>query len=431
MARENGLVFRYLFFILILQIFTPGVRAGEPADSTESSQFRDIISQALKFSPELKSFQASLKSLQSEIRTSALGPQSEIEFEVEEFGLDGGSISDSEMTVIWGRELEPSTLRQKTIALAKRTYEQQKALGLDQILQFLGNVSRVYFDVAGREMELTLASETVSLAAEMLEVARNRVSTGAAPGLEEERSQMEYDLALIHESKAKNTVYAAKSKLASFLNCPVEKIEVTPLKEMTSPVILSYENGVQVPDDHFLIKAAEAAIEKAKAQIHIVSIESRTQLKAMAGFRHNGDLSENSFLMGFSIPLGTGRRNQSKRETARSLLTAQEHSLKAREIELKRTIDQALLQVKAAKSEFSAIENLMLPAAERIFKSVKEGYLRGELKYTDLLVAKQSLVDVAGQRVAALLALRLALLELDMANGGSKTMKDVISEALK
>jgi outer membrane protein TolC len=431
MNATNHMRIICFFGALVTVLALPSSGTAQELKFYETKEYEEVISRALAVSPQTKALKASIKAIESDVRTAHLGTQSEIEFEMEEFGLDGSSVSDSEMTLMWAKEIEPKNLRNERISLSERLLHEKKALFQNELLGFVSEVSQAWFEVAGKRMELTLAEETVALAQEMLTVAKNRVNTGAAPGLEEERSQMEYDLALINEGRAKNDLNGALAKLGSYLQLTNKEMVVPELKyPITATTELDILEGKDL-DNHPLIEAATLAIERAKSEELVTSYEGKTPFKTMAGFRHVGETSDSSFVLGFAIPLGTGRRNQSKREAAKWAVKEEENRLKEQQIELARNQEQAILLVKAAKAEFSSVENLLLPSVKRIFNSVKEGYLRGELKYTDLLVAKQSLVDVASQRVSALLNLRLALLELDIANGGSQSMKDAVSEVLK
>jgi cobalt-zinc-cadmium efflux system outer membrane protein len=412
--------------LLLFPALVPFSWAAEDA-FYEPGEYQTALKQALNFSPRLRAERASLQALTEDIRTASLGPQAEIEFEMEELGLDGSSASDSEMTLLWAKTMEPSGLKNSRKAVASKALLEQKARVKGGLLQYLGEVSTAYFDVAGKKMELTLAQETLNLSKELLEVSRNRVKTGAAPGLEEERSEMEHDLARITKTRCENALNNAVVKLSTYLGTSPDEVKA---REFQAPQTFAPLSNDAI-ENHPLLQAARLAIDTSKEEFTLTSFEGRTQLRTVAGFRHVGETSDSSFLVGLSVPLGTARRNRSSKAAVKWNIKRDEETLQNEKLALMRQRKEASIAVKTAKTEYLSIENLLLPSAERIFRSVKEGYLRGELKYTDLLVAKQSLVDVAKQRVAALITLRAALLDFDLANGGSASMKKAIEEVIR
>jgi cobalt-zinc-cadmium efflux system outer membrane protein len=398
----------------------------------------DIIQKALQVSPDVKVISASIKAKTAELRTSALGPQSEIGLEIEDFGIDGPDFFDSEMTLSFARDIEPSSLRNRKRQAAESALNKSTAMHTNELLLYVQEVSASYYEVATRQMKLDLSKETESLAKEMLKVAKNRVSAGAAPGLEQERSEMEYDMALIDVKRAEKELHCARVKMASFLDLKEEELPEIDAKNSapfeSTLLHLEQSRGNNEENDgemHPLVEAARHSIAEAELTTAIINLESKPIFKTSFGFRHTGDTSDNKLIMGFSVPLGSARRNQSKMETASWLLEEEKKNAVATKVKLTRELEQKTLEAIAVSHEFKAIETRILPAAERIFQSVKEGYLRGELQYTDLLVAKQSLVLAAEKRVTALSDLRLALLNLEIARGGSIEMKNAIREVLE
>jgi len=414
-----------------------------------SNTYLKILEKALIVSPQVKAVTASINVKKAELRSANLVPQAEIEFEAEEFGIDGSDFLDSEMTIYYSREIEPKSLRSKKRIVAESSLKKARLIYTNQLLLYIKEISKSYYEVVLKQMELDLVRETEELAKEMLKVAKNRVSAGAAPGLEQERSEMEYDMALIDVRRAEKELYNGRVKLASYLNIsedglpPINENQLPPISEhkctenhcftsnSTNFSIHKKDTSIQLTNNkHPLLMASAESVEEARLSTEIIHIESKPVYNTTFGFRHVGETADNSFIIGVAIPLGSSRRNQSKIEAAKWLVKEEENNLADTKIRLTREIQQNILQEKTIRSEFNAIENRILPAAERIFQSVKEGYLRGELKYTDLLLAKQSLVAAAKQRVTALSGLRLAILDLEIAYGGTREMKKIIEETL-
>ena len=391
-----------------------------------------ILERAIAVAPEVETAKASLSEAAANIISAKVTPQPELEFEMEEVGIDRPGISDSEMAVTWSRDIEPKRRRRLRINVAKAEGNVNKAQLRTELLVYLYEVTEAFYEVAAKDLKLQLAKEQEKLAQDLLDVAKKRVRAGATPGLEEERASIEHAATKIDTESARLTLDAARKRLAEFLNWNPNKLgslETSAIDERSVPSAKKAKEKMQLFHPELLASKEELFAQG--LSIDLARNEQLTTWRTMAGVQHFTGNSEQALVLGISVPLGNRKRNKGALLAAKAREKRVKHELQVLGRSLERKLNLALATAHRAQSILKSIDSTILPRAEAVFSAVKEGYLRGELSYADLLEARRALVGASKKRVAALIEFREAHIEVEKACGGTESLHTLVEEVLQ
>lgn len=93
-----------------------------------------------------------------------------------------------------------------------------------------------------------------------------------------------------------------------------------------------------------------------------------------AGFRSFAESDDQAFVVGLSVPLAFGNRNQGNREAARIRMLQAEDRLSAAQLELYQELLEKSSAVQAAYATVSSLENKQVPIAREAFEQASDGY---------------------------------------------------------
>jgi len=408
------------------RVFLLSVVAGCTTVTAASLDRPTALSRFLAVAPEAAVARAAVEGARARCVAARTTTAPELELEIEHPGHD-----DEEMTLSWSRDLEPRRRRSLTIAAAEEELAVERATQQAALIDGLDAVSRAFYDTVTRDGEHELAAEQQSLVDELLPVARRRVRAGAAPGLEEERASIEHAAATIAHRRAEQAAATARERLAMLLDWPVERTTDLTVALGADTPLPSFDEAVALlSTGHPLLVAAARGASAAALVQRSTRERNRTVWRSTVGVRHIRASSDRAVVLGMAVPLGTGRRNRGALLEAAAVAARRRNEQAALQRSLERALQTALADARQAHAELSAVGSDVLPRAERVFNAVKEGYVRGELTYPDLLEARRALV-VAGQtRLKALNDYRRSLLDVERALGGSEATRAAIQEVI-
>jgi cobalt-zinc-cadmium efflux system outer membrane protein len=121
-----------------------------------------------------------------------------------------------------------------------------------------------------------------------------------------------------------------------------------------------------------------------------------------AGLQRFEQTNNNALVVGLSIPIPIFDRNQGGIEEARHNLRKVEEQKKVADVKIKTELNSAYQILSASYLEAMMLKNDVLPAAQRVFDGLSEGYREGKFRYLDVLDAQRTLFDAQATYIEAL-----------------------------
>ena len=399
------------------------IKSPEPTapmkEPTGALTLRDALALALTDNPELAPFAWQERANEARILQAGLRHNPELGLQVEDV-LGTGDFSG-------GREAQITLQLSQVIELggkrAARTDVASQARGVNKSeyelkrVEVLGDVTQRFIQVVANQHALDLALTNRQLAEDALRTVQERVTAGKGSALEERKAQVALARGELLVEGARHELNAARKKLAASWrsNQPVfERAEadlfarkpVATFEEFASRISKSPEIARWVSEK----KLREAEIKLADAR-------RVPNVTAWGGTRRLEGPSEQSFLLGFSMPLQLFDRNQGGAAEARALLGRMEAEQKAAEVRLGAVLLGLYEEMAHDAHVMEGLQKEILPKAEEALAISRDGFAQGRFSYLEVLDAQRTIFDVKQEYIRAATAYHQFLVEMERLTG--------------
>lgn len=337
-----------------------------------------------------------------------------LSFESESFPngtLDFGRAQDNKYMLSqelkwWGKLSLRGTKAEQEAAISEREAAEME-------LEVLGDVARVYLEVAYDNAALALAKDNLASLQSLEQVTEVQYQAGRVPQKDVLQAQVEV-------ARFSNSILELERDRVSSIAELNRLLGRAPDAPLGDPFVSEVPEG-ESKADAFLdearksrpaIAGADLAIAKAKTGLSIAEKDWYPDVTVGGGFMDNSDGDSDGWMAtaSMNVPLWFGKRRAAEREASADVRAAEHESAD--------TVARVLFEVKDAHTRMEASRKLahtyetnVLPQAEQNLKAIEEGYRAGRVGFLDVIDARRTLYDVriAWQRSRA-----------DFAQAGSK-----------
>lgn len=367
---------------------------------------QDAIKATLQHNPQLAGYEFRVKALQGEQQTAALKPQFRASTHLENIAGSGAykGIDSGELTLALSSVIELGGQSDARLGLVTARQQQLESSQRVLTLDMLSQVTRQFIAVAAVQEQLVLLQQTRDLAEQTVTTLNKQVQAGRTPEAELLRAKAAIARAAIDVQKAEQLLKSERIKLSVFWaditpNFAGVKADLFALPEPAPlPVLLTrLENN---PD--LMLLGNEVHLRA--AELRHVQAERKPSLEWNAGVRRLQATEDSAFVMGMSMPLGSGGRasgaiatataNQAGVEQQRDAMRLQ---LEAQLLSLYEAYQQALTEVKALRSDVIPQLRQAMRATGEAFQQGRYSYLELNLAQRELLTEQLSLIDAAAR----------------------------------
>ena len=381
-----------------------GTGASLPTDPTGELFLREALAAALLGNPELASSAWEVRAREAQILQAGLRPNPELELEIEDVGgsdeLRGAR--EAQATLLLSQLVELGDKRAARIRaaelgsdLAAWDYEAKR-------LDVFTATAQAFADVLVAQERIRLTEETLNLAGDVTETARDRLRAGLAPAVEVTRGEVATSSAEVERLHAHRELDTARQRLASQWGGLEARFAraVGSLEDVVAPPPL--ESLLGRASDNPDLARWDAETAEREAILRVERSRAVPDVRVGPGVRRLAGPDETVFVLGASIPLPIFGRNQGAvAEASHRLVQAREERRGAQV----RVVTELIAAHRALAASFAEVEVLRkttLPAAESSFRGVRDGYLRGRFGYLDVLDAQRTRFATQAQYLRAL-----------------------------
>ena len=326
-----------------------------------------------------------------------------------------GSFSLRSSGTIFNGYRNTNTYKQAQLGVASSKYDLQKIE--NDISLFVVNG---YLNVLFAKENLNVANVQYEISAKQIEAVKSRFEAGVVAKGEVLNIQSTAAANLQSVIAQENVLNLALLNLAQTIQVPIDNFDVAPIELGTPSENLLYTNSDIVFEKSLLnrpeIESAKLAIESADLSIEIAksaykptltySLSAGTsyyhQFNNLLPTRFNDDFISQTadrfqYGIGFNVSVPIFNRYQTKNNVAKSEINKEIFitRLESEKIQLKQTIEQAFLDVKAAAKSYQAAK-ISLAAQEEAFKNSQQRYNFGDMTLFDFDQVRTRLVNAKG-----------------------------------
>jgi len=392
----------------------PETESAQPVETIQKLTLDKALELALRHNPDLAAYSLEVRALEASALQAGLRPNPELEVEVENFGGSreqenpDGTVNKlkrfdgSETTITLSQlfELGGKRSKRKQVAALERDL-----LGWDyetKRLDTISEVTKAFIDLLAMQEGLSLMEDLVQLSEKVFNTVSERVKAGKVSPVEETKAKVALSIIRIEQERVRRDLEAARKRLAATWRSTspvfqkvIGKLEVVapipPLEDLMNRIS-------QNPD----IARWAAEFEHRQAALDMEEAARFPDLTIGGGVKYLDESEDQTYVMGFSIPLPLLDRNQGGVLEARYRLDKAKQESSATEVRIRTALHQAYQELSTAFVEVSTLSNDVIPGAQSAFDAENEGYREGKFGYLDVLDAQRTLFDVKGQYIEAL-----------------------------
>ena len=329
----------------------------------------------------------------------------------------GGSLGLNAGYTIFNGYRNTNTYKQAQLGVASSKYDLQKIE--NDISLFVVNG---YLNVLFAKENLNVAKVQYEISANQIEAVKSRFQAGVVAKGEVLNTQSTAAANLQSVVSQENVLNLALLNLAQTIQVPIDEFDVASIELGTPSVNLLYTNSDLIFEKSLInrpeIERAILAIESADLSIEIAksnfspTVSASLSVSSNYGFNLNlpTGLSNTNFLtqmndnfgygLGFNVSVPIFNRFQTKNNVAKSKINKEIviTRLESEKIQLKQTIEQAFLDVKAAAKSYQAAK-ISLAAQKEAFKNSQQRYNFGDMTLFDFDQVRTRLVNAEGAMI--------------------------------
>ncbi|GFO56361.1 RND transporter [Geomonas sp. Red276] len=349
-----------------------------------------------------------------------------------ETGLDNGwltgSPDESTFTIALSQEFPTMGKREKRRAVARRELETFDRR-LDDSGRLLGEEVKVtFYDLVLARRRVELASRSLSLARQLLAVAKERLDAGDIPELDLNLARVEVARSEERKNEAERELVPAANRLRQQTGLePAGQLEPDDDLERTLPLpdpLRLKELALERRPD---LKALASEKGRGEAEIELAQAGRVPDLTAGIGYQRQnssfeiggvtGKQHDNLVTLKLSVPLPLFDRNQGALREAQARTGSAEARYRYLKSGIEREVETAYARLAAAGKSVALYRNGILPQLEENLKLVQEAYRLGEAGILAVIEEQRKFYEVHDGYLAALYGQRIALARLEAAVG--------------
>lgn len=361
----------------------------------DSITLRDAVTRALIFSPAVKAAFIEIDAKRGEEVQSALKPNPQLLIEVENFAgnKDNSGFDAAEETF---------SLAQ-TIELGDKRLKRLQAAHLDTSLSGWDHETvrvRVATEAAQAFVDVLIAQERIKVLGEFVSIAKKtstsvaaRVRGGKASPIEQDRADVALARAEALQKGERARLDAAKRKLSALWGSPD-----TAFGSATGRLGKGYDvPGAQAVlallDNNPALARWGDEINRRVAQLDLEHAKAIPDITLGAGVRQFEETDATAMVASVSMPIPVFDRNQGNIAAAQRRIAKAESEQLATRNELYATLVGALGDLNVAATQLKALEQDVLPGAQRAYDRTKIGFDEGKFDILNVLDVQRTVFE--------------------------------------
>ncbi len=393
-----------------------GTQSAPPQQPAGPITLRDAVALALEHSPALRSFDWGRRA--SEARTLQAGRRINptVSGTIEDIGA-GGPTVQPHATLQLGHVVELGAKRaarqhvaSATAALAGWDYE---AARLDVLTQ----VTTAFIGVLAAQDAVQQTTAALTLAEQVRNVVGDRVTAGVVSPIESTRADVLVATARIEHDEARHTLDARRRQLAALWGSAEAMFTQAVGAFLAMPALPSFESlAAALPKTPEQARWT-GEIEQRVALLALARSTKVPDVTVSAGYRRFTSEGRNAFLVGATIPIAWFDRNRDGIRAAEADVERARAEAAAVSLDMRSRLAAAYRDVASAADAVTVLRTMVIPSAQAVFDAVQEGYQLGRFGLLEVLDAQRTLTDSHRRHLDALTRFHVAVTYVERLTG--------------
>jgi cobalt-zinc-cadmium efflux system outer membrane protein len=361
------------------------------------------IGRVLESNPALRAERSEVQALSQQARLDGLTPAPTLGAEFENFGGTGdvSGLHGAEATLRLGQVVELGGKRDARRERGATIVARQQLEIARKRLDLVAETTKRYIAIAEAQEELALTTRQVALAEKTKTAVQRRVEHGVAPEGEVALAEIAIARSELAREHAEHELASARFALASLWGATESADIDVDASLLTLPDLPDFDAlAAHLPATPEAV-AFERDSERIEAERRVARAAAKPDLAFTAGVRRLEALDDQALVFSFSMPFGTQERSAFAVARTEAELDAVAARRDAALLEAKQQLFARFQELRHARTEFEALTQTMIPAAERGLALTRKGYDEARYSVLQLTQAEAALLQLQLDRLAA------------------------------
>lgn len=411
-----------LFGMLFFSIASANQDIKLQTESKSSLQLtiKEAAAKALLQNPTLSAFSLEKRVKEAQTLQAGLRPNPHLEIEVDDAAGSGEftGFDHSEITVQLGQLIE---LGGKRAARVNASRISEKLADWDyngKRLDVLTEVNKTFIEVLKAQHKVSLSEDLIKLGNQFYDAVSERVSAGKVAPIQKVKAGVVLSTFKLETKKSKMMLEQYRRKLSStwgntnphFASVVGNLFEVSPVP----PLEMLNQKISETP----YVQRWKTVEDRRKAILELEQAKRTPDITIKGGYRRLEQTNDNAITFGVSVPLKFFNRNQGAISEAQNNLAKTKEERRAAEIIANKNFLEAYQALVFAHFQASTLHSETIPAAQKSFDGINEGYRFGKFGFLDVLDSQKILFQTKEQYLDALADYHIALAEVNRMTSG-------------
>jgi len=377
---------------ILMFAFMPVTHAASPSGAITLEQ---VVMNVLEYNPQLRMNGYETNAAASRVRQAAQGKPLEVTLEMQDFAGSGtyNGINRLETTLSLGKVLElggkassRENLAQQRVSLLNNKQDSKR-------MDLLAMVAEQFMRVVVDQHRLNIAREQLNLVKRTHEIVAQRVQVGRSHVAELRREAIALTRAEIDLEHAEHGLAFSRLKLATSWGETNPQFSLARADLFELPAVHSFEQleMLMVNNPDLTRFATEERV--AQARLRLAEARQASNLKLSAGLRYFNEQKDGALVLSVSMPFGSSTRARPYIEEMQSLAKREPLRYEQQRLTLLSSLYEIYQELLHAQGAFEALNQKMIPEAERAVNDYEKGYKSGRFSLLELNETQRILLD--------------------------------------
>lgn len=365
--------------------------------------------------PALRAEGLTVAAFERQAELDGLAPAPTLSADLENVAGSGtlSGVHSAEATLRLGQIIELGGKRAAREARGRTDVVRQQQIVRRLRLDLAAATTRRYIAVAQGQHELALSERQAGLARDTEVAVMHRVDRGVAPETDQTLARIAVVRAEIAHEHADHELASAQFALTALWGearmIPIEATgDLLALPELPDFEVLADRLRDAPEAVAYLLEADRLAADRA-----VATASARPDVTLSLGVRRLEALNDQGLVLSVAVPFGTGTRSN----LALARNAAESGALDARQqsasLEARQLLFARFQELRHARTEFRALTERMLPAAEQGLALTQSGYDNARYSILQLTQAQATLLQLQQERLTAAARYHQLLAEIE------------------
>lgn len=397
-----------------------GIKPQTENKSSPHLTLKEAAAKALLQNPTLSVFSIEKRVREAQTLQSGLLPNPRLEVGIGDVAGSGefSGFDRSEMTVQLGQLIELGGKRAARMNVSRIAEKLADWNYNSKRLDVLTDVNKAFVDILKAQHKVSLSEDLIKLGNQFYNTVSERVRAGKVAPIEKIKAGVILSTFKLETEKIKLVLEQSRRKLSStWGSTEPEFASVVGNLFQISPIPPLEPLNRRISKTPYL-QRWETKQERREAVVDLEQSKRIPDVTLKGGYRRLEETNDNAITFGVSIPLKFFDQNQGAISEAQNKLAQTKEERRAVKLEMTNTFLEAYQTLVFAHSQASTLQSETVPAAQKVFNAVNEGYRFGKFGFLDVLDSQKTLYQTKEQYLDALAEYHKALTEVNrMTNG--------------